>query len=286
MPVVLLSEEPFWDSLWSPDPLARKVTIETRFGALPVIQLNHHTTAIFNFATIPYLLLTEPGFIAAYAGRFARNARQSAADWRQDFAARPQDAVFMAAHRPEPFHDISFPAGGLIGLCAWRTRLAEAMPGQVVRLGTGWAPGSDRLALDDWHLDKLTRLDRQARILSAIENTHQPAYVTEKLFDAFACGARPAYFAAPDHHVHRLGLPAEAWVNLHGLDPATAAERLAGLVWDNAFFEAYHAAQAALARLFGEPALVLAERRRLAVAVAGALAEVLDRQGPGEAASA
>jgi len=267
MPVLLLSEEPFWDSLFSPDPLARDLLLDTDAGLLPVRQLNHATTAIFRFQRIPYYLLTDHGYLPAYAARFRRNARIGAAAWQAEFAARPLDAAFMAERRPERFHDVSFPAAGIVGLCAWRTDLALAMPGRVARLGASWQGGPTRFELANWHLDKLMRQDRQARIFSAVENTHQPDYVSEKLFDAFALGSRPAYWAAPGHGAHRLDLPPAAWANLHGLTPAAAAARLADLPWDRGFFEAFRAAQALLETLVADLAAAVAERERLAGAV-------------------
>lgn len=269
--VLVLSEEPFWDSLWSPDPLARELVAETALGALPVVQLNHQTSRLFDFDRIPYVLLTDPACAARYARLFARNAAVPEAEWPARFAARPLAAAFMAEKRVEPFHDVAFPAADLIGLCRWRTRLALAMPGRVERSGIGWTPGPSRFELDDWHGDKIARLDGRARIVSAVENTHHPAYLTEKLFDAFACAARPAYWASPRHRIARLGLPAEAWVNLHGLAPDAAAAHLAGLDHGRAFAAAFRAAQATLAALFGDPAILAAERQRLAAAL---LAEI------------
>lgn len=269
-PVLVLSEEPFWDSLWSPDPLARELIVDTALGALPVTQLTHQTSAIFDFDRLPYHTLTEPTQAAAHAVRFRRNARRSAADWQVDFAARPWDAAFLAAHRPEAFHDVH--KGDLIGLCAWRTRLAEAAPGRVLREGEGWPDRPGRFAVAHWHLDKLMRLDGQARLISGIENTHHPAYLTEKLFDAFACGGLPLIYAGPTHRLHRLGLPLDATINLWGLAAATAATRLESLDWSRPRFEAFREAQASLATLFGDLRLLVAERERLAAAL---LAELM-----------
>ena len=278
-PVVILSEEPFWDTLWGRRPLARHRVVDTAHGALPVVQLNHHTSRIFDFDRIPYYLLTNPRFAAAYGARFARNARVTAAEWRARFAARPRQAAFMFERRPGAFHDLRWPEGDIIGLCAWRTTLAEACTGRVDRLGQSWGRGPSRFALDNWHLDKLVQLDGRARMIGAIENTHQPAYLTEKLFDAFACGAVPLYFASPRHRVHGLGLPAGAWINLYGLSPRAAAERVAQGV-DPATHEAYAAAQRHLAVLLGEARIWVRERARLAHALQEALTEVAETEAP------
>lgn len=276
-PIVILSEEPFWDTLWGRRPLARRQVIDTRYGALPVIQLNHHTSDIFRFDRIPYYLLTNHRFANTYAARFHRNAALSAADWRDRFAARPVDLTFMFERRPEPHHDVQWPEGGVLGLCAWRTRLAEACTeGTVERLGQSWHGGPTRFEIGDWHLDKVVRLDGRSRIVAAIENTHQPAYVTEKLFDAFACGALPLYFAAPDHRVHDFGLPAGAWLNLFGLDAAEAAGQAQAAASGYAAFADFAEAQRQLARLFGDTRLWVAERARVARALRTELERILD----------
>ncbi|MFV0383279.1 hypothetical protein [Paracoccus sp. (in: a-proteobacteria)] len=279
-PVVLLSEEPFWDTIWTGRPLDRWLCLPTGLGDLPVIQLNHMTSTIFDFDEIPYYLLTNHRFPVAYRVLFRRNATRSLQDWQAGFQSRAVDVTFMFERRPEPFHDVGWPEAGLTGLAAWRTRLAEQQGmGRVERLGLRWQPGVPRQTLVDWHLDKLVRLDNRARSLAAIENTHHPLYITEKLFDAFACGSRPIYFAGPDHRIHRLGLPEASWLNLYGLDPETAAARIARPFADAGFWQAWSAAQTTLARLWGDPGAVMRERLRLRRAILAELTALLDGGG-------
>ena len=267
---VLLSEEPLWDALWSPDPLADVITLPTG----RVAQRNHHTSAIFAHHRIPTFLLTDPRYIRAYQGLFARNAALTPAAWRDRFAARARDAVFMAEWRDTADYDFTFPEGDVAGLCRWRTRLALATPGRVLRQGAGWPGSGTRFDLTDWHGDKLRQLDHHARLVSGIENTHQPAYLSEKIFDAFAVGARPLYVASPAHRVHDLGLPPGAWINLHGLAPDQAAQALPAAE-DDAFLADYALAQRLLRDLFTDDA-VAAERARLRDAVVGDLQRLAD----------
>lgn len=276
----LFSEEPFWDTIFGPDALARRIRVPGPRGAsVDLHQVNHHRSAVFAFDRIPYFLLTRPLYAERYAALFARNARLTPADWGAAFAARPAAPVFMAERRPEAFHDIHRPEGDLIGLCAWRTRLAEALP-RARRIGASWGTGASRFTLTDWHQDKLDLLDGKARVLSAVENTHQPDYISEKLFDAFACGARPLYLASPGHRLHDLGLPEDSWVNLWGLTSAAAADVVAGLDaparWDAAFLAAYAEAQARLAALWTDPAVIAAERARLGRALVAELRRLAD----------
>lgn len=275
-PVVLLSEEPFWDTIWTRQPLQRSIYISTAWGDLPVVQLNHATSAIFRFTRIPYYLLTNHRFANAYRYRFRRNAARSPEDWLAAFRAYARDTVFMFERRPEGFHDVRWPRGNIVGLCAWRTRFAEAAAGEGnVRLGASWQGGPPRQALDNWHMDKLIRLDGLARNIAAIENTHQPDYITEKFFDAMACGARPLYSALPGHRIHEFGVPPEAWLNLAGLDPQEAVARVSEPFLDKAFIAAWCAGQRRLSRLFGDTAAFTAERSRLRRAILDELFAVL-----------
>lgn len=279
-PVVLLSEEPFWDTIWTRRPLERHISVETGFGALPVVQLTHSTSAIFRFQEIPYYLLTNDRFANTYRWRFARNASRGARQWRAHFAAREAELTFMFERRPGAQHDVAWPAGDIVGLCAWRTELAERCECEKVqRLGQSWQGGISRFDLANWHFDKLMRLDGNTGTLAAIENTHQPDYLTEKLFDAFACGARPLYYASPGHRLHRLGLPEASWLNLHGLTPEQAAEQVRQPFAGVNFIAAFHAAQVRLAALFGDAGALVRERRRLRAELLGEFAALLEAPG-------
>ena len=293
-PILLLSEEPFWDSIWARQPLARHRLVDSQWGRLPVHQLTHHSSAIFQFDRIPYYLLTNHRFANAYATRFARNAQLSAPDWQHLFLQRQSDLTFMFERRPEPHHSASWPEGNLFGLCHWRTKLAEACQrGTINRLGRSWQPGiAARSQLTDWHLDKMTRLDGHSRVMSAFENTHHPQYITEKLFDAFACGALPAYLAGPQHRIHEFGLPTAAWLNMIGLSPTEAAARLDGLNWHDTLWleetcDAYAQAQRQLAKLLTSPRNWQQERQRLQTALLNEFQTILDgTTQQGHAASA
>lgn len=273
-PVVLLSEEPFWDTIWTRRPLQREIHVETAWGALPVVQLNHATSPIFRFDRIPYYLLTNHRFSTAYRYRFRRNAARTPADWRARLRAYGRDTVFIFERRPEAFHDRRWPAAGITGLCAWRTRVAECTEG-AERLGASWQGGPPRQALSDWHMDKLVRLDGCARSIAAFENTHQPDYVSEKFFDAMACGSRPLYYAEPGHRITGFGVPGAAWLNLVGLTPEAAAARIAEPFETSDFAEAWHAGQRALADLFSDTGALQAERSRLRQAVMDELQRIL-----------
>jgi len=229
--VVLLSEEPFWDTMWCPRPFHRDQTLP---GAeRPLTVLNHFTSALFDFAQIPYFLLTDPAYGARYRTRFTRLASQPAADWRARWEAAPYDIAFAVERREHPAHDRFWPAQGAQGLAAHRTRIALACDSpRVLRLGKGWDTETPRQTREDWHGDKLARLDGRASVIFAMENTWWPSYVTEKAFDALACGALPAGLGGTSgtqdqtrHRLHEL-FPPGPLLDLAGLTPAQAAARL------------------------------------------------------------
>ncbi len=282
-PIVLLSEEPFWDTLWGKRPLARHRLAESRWGKVPVHQLTHHSSPIFRFERIPYYLLTNHRFANAYAARFTRNARLSPEDWRKAFLRRRSHLAFLFERRHGEHHSVKWPEGDIAGLCHWRTQIAErCQRGVIERLGRSWqAKVPARSRLDDWHLDKLVQLDQRTRILGAFENTHQPNYITEKLFDAFACGALPAYVASPGHRVHELNLPKKSWLNLYTHSASSAAAVLdqvdwADRTWLDSTCTAYATAQNRLADLFSQPHNWLRERQRLQSALLEEFHSVLD----------
>lgn len=274
--LVLLSEEPFWDTIWGADPLTRLQTHQTKAGPLAFSALNHHTSTLYDFAEIPYFLLTDPHFSTRYGRWFRRNARLSPQQWHRHFAKPQYTAVFMAARRDIPRYAVSFPKAGVFALSNQRTRIAAAcVAPDIPCLGLGWQDGPRRQALADWHLDKFLRLDARCRFLSGIENTHQKNYISEKLFDAYAIGAIPLYIADPDHRVHDIA-PSGSWLNLYETDPQHAAALIRNFTADRAFAECYSSAQSDLAALFGAPAPLARELSRLRQALVRELTTVLE----------
>ena len=276
--VVLLSEEPFWDTV-GPIPPFERIYRHAMDGAeVPVTVLNHHTSRIYDFARIPYFVLTEHAYAVRYAIRFRKNAARSGPEWAARLESAPVRAAFLAMLRLHEGHDVDFPEHDTRGLSVWRSRVAQACAGEgVLTAGSGWGMGAeDRMALHDWHLDKLLRLDGRCRLVSALENTHWRDYVSEKLFDAFAVGAVPITCAGPGHAAHRL-VPEGAWLDLFGMAPGEAAAAVAEFRIDGDFLDRYRATQAALCRLFDTPRALVAERARLADAVVAELAGIAER---------
>jgi len=276
--LVLLSEEPFWDTLWGKDPLNRQQLCETPAGPLPFTLLNHVTSEIFAFDEIPYFLLTDHHFSTRYALWFRRNAALTARDWGVHFHRPLLQAAFVMKFRLDPFYEASFARGAVTSLCNRRTQIAQACQGPgFQRDGEGWGEVPPRQSLLDWHLDKFLLYNRRCRFFSAIENTHLARYVTEKLFDAYAIGAIPLYIAQPGHRVHDLALPG-SWVNLHDIPPSEVPALLAhrAEAIDPETLEIYAAQQRRLAQLFDDPAPLLRELARLQAALLAEFLRVLD----------
>ena len=260
--LVLLSEEPLWDSCYMPDPFTRLQRIRTPAGPVTCVVLNHQTTRIFRAAHIPYFLLTDRRYIARYRACFDRNAGCSVEYWQRHFDRVPISAAFLALRRTSPRYAPVFVGDTLRGLSVWRTTFAENCRGHhVIREGQGWSEGPKRQDLPDWHADKIGRFDLQVRYMSAFENTHQIDYVSEKIWDAFAVGAIPLYVAGAGHTVHRF-LGSGGWINFHSyLDRAPRFD--ADRAVDEAMASAYAMTQDKLARLFTDDKKIESEYDRV-----------------------
>ena len=261
--LAVISEEPLWDTTWSGGFTERQRSLSAGGQEIPYLMLNHQTSRIFEYRRLPYFLLTSDDFAARYRGLLEKQlgiAPDALLDrWRK----APIDQAFFAERRSGETYSKSFPALDIRGLSAYRSQVAEcAGEAGILRVGKGWDEGQRRQELPDWHLDKIAQLKGRARIVSAYENTHHRSYVSEKIFDAFAVGGIPGYYAGPQHRVFGL-VPETAMINTHGLTPPDAAARLAGFAADKAFAEAYLATQASLFRLFGDTDAIVSERRRV-----------------------
>jgi hypothetical protein len=274
--LVVLSEEPLWDSLWSGGPIPRDRMLDCGAVQLPYRFLNHVTSDIFAFRHLPWFVLSADSFAARHAMLIAGFAALTPRALLQHWLAAPWQAAFVAERRQTEDWAAAFPAEGMAGLSLYRSRVAGLTPGpHVLRVGQGW-PGTEapRQDLPDWHLDKLALLHGRVRICAAHENTLQRDYITEKPFDAFAVGAIPAVIADPGHRLFDLILP-EAMLNMPLAPPELAAARIATFVPDLAMAEAWRdTAQALLAR-FRDTALILDERQRIADACIAELHQAL-----------
>lgn len=277
--LVVLSEEPFWDTLWSGDYTQFRTSKAIGDTSVHYYALNHVNSSIFEYREIPYFVATDDAFFARYSLMFTRNNALNEQDYRQVWEQASVRCAFFAEKRLADKFTYNHPDNDIQGLCQFRSRLAqlhlEAKPTETRVVGRGWHTGVIRQKLPDWHLDKLAALDGRSRFISALENTHHPLYTTEKLFDAYACRGIPLYWASPGHSINEW-IPDGSYVNLFGLSPEAAMEKLHAFVSDQDFIEQYRAAQAELARRFGSVDNLASERRRIADAVFKALSAVME----------
>jgi hypothetical protein len=262
--LVVLSEEPLWDSLWSGDCFSKKGSITIGERTYPYTFLNHCTTRIYDFERIPYFITTSDDFFARYAFLFARNRAFQGPELTALWDKAPVRAAFYAERQIDAQFDVYSALHDVWGLCRYRTLVAQGMTGDgIARIGKRWGNTTVRQLLPDWHLDKLAALDRRSCLVSAIENTHQWNYVSEKIFDAYAVLGVPLYFAGPLHAVRRLA-PAESFINVYGLTVDQALHKISLFNADREFVAVYREAQAALAEIFLQPKVLAQERGRVA----------------------
>jgi hypothetical protein len=265
--VMVISEEPLWDSVWSGGfaEQDRVMTLEGKDVAYRF--LNHQNSSVFDFERIPYFLLTNDDFLTRYGILLSRQTDRTPAEMLAHWQAAPVSAAFFAEVRDDVRYAQSFPDQDVHGLSVYRTEVARLVTGEnVLREGKGWATKARRQDLVDWHLDKLAALDGRVRVASAFENTHQNAYISEKIFDAFAVGGLPTYYAGPQHRVLDL-VPTTSMLNTYGMTAEAAAEAVAGFVPDEAFARSWLETAGQLRDRFTDTAAVLAERRRVLDAV-------------------
>lgn len=261
--VVVISEEPLWDSTWSGGFVGRNRKTKCGDAELNYTFLNHTNSSVFDFEKIPYFLLTSEDFLARYGLLISRHTHIAPAKLLEHWKKAPIPAAFYAEVREGDAYAKSFPEHGVYGLSTYRTDVAKKveMPG-VVREGKGWRSNARRQALPDWHLDKLAALDMRVRVASAYENTHQASYISEKIFDAFLVGGVPTYYADKDHRVLNL-VPETSMINTFGLSADKAAAKIKDFKPDadfaNSWLETAHKLQAS----FTDDAAIMRERQRI-----------------------
>ncbi|TMM49388.1 hypothetical protein [Sulfitobacter sabulilitoris] len=262
--IAVISEEPLWDTVWSGGFADRDRQFDCGGTMQPYRALNHMNSRIFDFADIPYFLLTADHFAPRYVSMLAKYVHMRPRDMLEHWQDAPLPLAFVAECRTDPIFDVTFDDGRIQGLSHYRTAVAgQVRNPDALRLGQGWpGQGARRQALPDWHLDKLARLQGRTRFCGAYENTHQHSYVSEKIVDAFAVGAMPICYAGPGHRLHDLVLP-EAMINTYGLPAAGAARRIEATVPDLAAAEAWLETAADLRARLGNATTVMEERRRV-----------------------
>lgn len=265
--VMVVSEEPLWDSTWSGGFVTTSRKIKCGDTDVGYTFLNHSNSDIFAFDQIPYFLLTEDDLLARYALLIQANCHLSPKALLEQWRHAPVSAAFVAEKREGDMYAKSFPEHALFGLSKYRSDVAAQIQGQeVLREGKGWHSDKPRQDLPDWHLDKLAALNRRVRVMSSYENTHQQNYISEKIFDAFVVGGIPTYYADENHSISRLVAP-ECMINTYGASSEAAAQAIADVVPDMAMAEAWIDTAQKLQKRMIDHKAVVAERQRVVDAI-------------------
>lgn len=272
--LVILSEEPLWDSLWSQNCFIKQGIVTIDNYDLPYTFLNHWTSKIYDFDKLPYFITTSDDFFSRYAFSFIRNCSFKPHHIKTLWKNAHNRLTFYAEFRDRREFDAYFPEYDVWGLSRYRTLIAQGVNDDgVLRIGKHWGKSIVRQLLPDWHLDKFVGLDQRSFIVSGIENTHQWNYITEKIFDAFATMGVPLYFAGSCHGITHI-VPSQSYLNLYGLQVNDAIEKICSFTPDNEFIDAYHAAQSLLADTFSQPEFLMHERSRVVNEVTSELSKI------------
>ncbi len=220
--LLVISEEPLWDTIYSPSyqyDIADNAAI-LKGSDLGFQFFNHMNSNLFDFTSVPYYLTTSTKYLARYSVLIDSVLASGGPVFLMK--SNPISIFGMFEKRNEPWFE--YDKDGTRCLCLYRTLLGDRLKSYARISGKGQAAASvnPRQSHPDWHLDKLAQSYMNYSHAIALENTCQCNYVTEKIFDAYATGSLPIYYAPVDHSVRtRLGLT--SFFNVSGLDPNEAA---------------------------------------------------------------
>lgn len=273
--LAVVSEEPLWDTTNSGDFTKKKNIHFSERYQLKYYVLNHLTSSIYDFQYIPYFLTTSDDYYVRYSMLFKRNSLLSSTQIKAIWREASTKVAFVAEKRTlVEKYSVKYPDIDIYGLSIYRSQIAEAYQKKGAwRIGEGWGTTVKRQRLPDWHLDKLATLDKNCYLVSAIENTHQANYVSEKIFDAYAVLGIPLYWASENHQIFRI-INREAFINLFGLKIPEALETLARFKENDDFTDTYRETLTKLAELFSSPSRYVSERLNFAKRVVEELNQI------------
>ena len=236
--LMIISEEPLWDTLWGGDDIRKRWTIikgPRGTEVLNVRHINYYNSDFFDFNYIPYFLTTDGIYLlrylqlwsSYYENREMPTIAKGKIPIRGIFQKREHDKYVS---KSEPSYSLS----------VFRTNLASELirresnnRGTMVYStsirGNGWSNSPTRRQdLGDWHFDKLASISKRPGILFSLENTIANNYISEKIFDSIFTGNIPIYFR---NDLNRAGLTKIfgsdfAGISLDTLNPQNAADHV------------------------------------------------------------
>ena len=97
--LAVLSEEPFWDTIWSGDYTLRKAQRVVNGESLDYYAINHVNSRVYDYEQIPYIVTTEDTFFARYSFMFKRNAAKQEEEYRRVWQKASIKSAFFAEKR-------------------------------------------------------------------------------------------------------------------------------------------------------------------------------------------
>lgn len=273
--IVVLSEEPLWDTVWS-GGFDKKVDFRVVNGTkIDFYYFNHLTTSIYDFDSLPYFITTDNNYLARYQMMLSRNKKMSSNQLITLWQTALYPAAFFLERRPEDQFSVEYPQYDLRGLCQYRTNIAEELRSDATLIaGKDWSNDPIRQKLPDWHLDKISRLDGKTKIISALENTHQVNYISEKIFDAYAINGIPLYYASKNHRIFDI-LPSGAFINLFEKSIDEAVSSIKDYQATKTYAELYIECQESLSKKFAKVSTIDDEREAMCLKINKEILQVL-----------
>lgn len=291
------SEEPLWETtgLHIKSEIDRKESARMesvyKLGGQHInfLYLSHYNALAPGGEFLPYYITTDDKFYLRYNHLMRRNRLSISSSslralWSSSHSSLA--SFFIERRTNKKKYKFSLVNPEVQGMSYDRSLLAESLLAQSlessqIRIeGQGWSKDSSaRQSLYDWHLDKIVQLDQSSLLISAIENTMHPFYITEKVFDAYACQGIPICVVSSEHHLNSC-VPRQSFVNLydslHSIEKATSII----LSWSDKclnpdFIDSYMEAQAKLYDIFKSADLYLDSRAYYQSSVSKAVLEYI-----------
>ena len=217
--VVLLSEEPLFDTRWSDRIIYEnnKTFVRNLRGnkEIELHILSYFTSDIFDFDKIPYFLTTNKNIIENYRKQISLLENKNLVNhWLQ----KKYDVVGLQIKRPEEgkFDFGEIKEGTSLGRlreelidkftndCAVKTKFLGSGY-ERLKYVTDYTNESSRDSAE-WHTTKLNYCNKKSKFLFSIENTICKNYITEKIFDAVSTNSLPIYFQKHKTDFHFVGI--------------------------------------------------------------------------------
>jgi hypothetical protein len=216
-PVVILCEEPIWDTICQGhnlyDYTLKHQPITIQDTQLDVTLLNHCTSDIFEYDTIPHFITTNKYILDHYLKRSVSSIEFTSELTQCDqWSNRKVDVAGLFGNIDNDFHryDVNYQVRSM---SKFRTDLAKHfISSKYVTdfAGQDWPVNlvGDSIynkysrAHGTWHEDKLDWLQDRSRFAFALENSVVDNYVTEKIFDVISTNTIPIYYLPEDNNMY------------------------------------------------------------------------------------